>query len=93
MACECITLQEMQQSAGIFHLFSLLAPLSHSVYAPVPELQWIQSVSDTGKEAVDMNALCSAPAGIRPLKQRRRLNKTHDPVVDLPSDRKSQVFK
>lgn len=43
MACECITLQEMQQSAGIFHLFSFLALLSHSVHAPAPELQWIQS--------------------------------------------------
>lgn len=33
-------------------------------------------VSDTGKEAAAMNALCSAPAGVRPLKLRRRLNKT-----------------
>jgi len=51
-------------------------------------------MSDTGKEAAAVKALCSASAGIRPLKKRRRLKKkNHDPVVDLPSDRKSQVFK
>ena len=51
-------------------------------------------MSDTGKEAAAVKALCSASAEIRPLKKKKKKKKkNHDPVVDLPANRKSQVFK